>query len=153
MADEDRHAEVEKLARTGHEFEIVGMGLAESDPRIEADPVEWDPRGEERVATLLEVDVDIAHDVVVAGIDLHRLWRALHVHGTDAGTRIEGDAEHVRVALQARDIVDDLGAQFDRPGGHHRLRRVNRDRHAGPLGQLPHHLAHAAKFLIWRHGL
>ena len=150
MTDKDRHAQIEKLTRAGHQFKIVGMRLAEPDARIEADAVERDPSGEQRVAAPLEVAMDVADHIVIAGIDLHGLRGALHVHGTDAGTRFHGDAEHAGIPLQAGDVVDDLSAQFDCPGRHRRLRCVDRDRNSRLSCQLPHDLSHTAKFLVGR---
>jgi hypothetical protein len=148
VAHEDRHAEVEEYAGTGHELAVVGVGLPEADARVEADFFEGNAGGDERIATGGEVGVDLGHDVVVAGSDLHRLRRAPHVHGAHAGARLPSHAEHIGVALEAGDVVDDLGAEFEGAGGDGRLRGVDRDGHTRLRSQPLHNVAHAPQFLV-----
>ena len=102
----------------GHQRQIVGMGLAEADAGIEADPRLLDAGGEERVAPRCEPLVDLLNDIAVARIDLHRGGGALHVHRTDAGPRSDGQRQHGRIPFEPGDVVDDLGAALEGVLGH-----------------------------------
>ena len=57
----------------GQERQIVGVGFAEPDPRIETDIFPGDARFQQGVETLLQVALDIGHHILIAGINLHRL--------------------------------------------------------------------------------
>ena len=69
-------------------------------------------------------------DVVVARVGLHRARLALHVHQAEVRTALGNDAGELGVAPQRRDVVDELGAEFERAAGYLALRRVDRDGNA-----------------------
>ena len=151
MADQDRHAKIEKLVRMGHQCQVVGVGFAETDPRIKADSFPGDARFQQGIEALLQVAFDVGHHIVIAGINLHRLRRTLHVHRADAGTTGCGQGQHAGITLQAGYIVDDLGSHLECGGGHRGLGGVDRHRHPRLRGQPAHHLPHAAQFFLGRH--
>jgi hypothetical protein len=126
VADKDRRAQVEEAGRVGHQLAIVGVRLAEADAGVEANFFQRDAGREQGVAPGRKAGVDFGHHVVIPRLVLHRLRRAPHVHGTDAGAALTGDVEHVGIALQAGHIIDDLGPVGDelQPMGHGGIERV-----------------------------
>lgn len=153
MADEDRRAEIAELSRAGHERLIVGVGLAEADAGVEADPLERNAGGEEDIPTTGQVGVDFHDDVAVAGIELHRAGCALHVHRTDTSPRVASYREHGGVSCQARHIIDDFGPDLDRSGRHFPLRGIDRNGHPRLGRQPPDHFDDPPEFLSCWHRL
>ena len=97
--------------------------------------------------------MDLGDDVVVAGFDLHCHGVALHVHRADASTALPGDLDHVRVAFEPGDVVDDLGPKIQGACRDNGLRGVDRHRHARLGDEPPHDLGHPPQFLGGGHGL
>ena len=70
---------------------------------------------------------DLGHDVVVAGVVLHRRRRALHVHEDVAGPGLGHERQHRRVAPSGGDVVDHGGAGLEGGGGHRGVGGVDAD--------------------------
>ena len=99
------------------ELEVLSRRLAEADPGIEAD-------------SLLRIPAATANASRPPGTQSLRRPRrrnagrpasgarlALHVHQTEIRTALGHDAGQLGVPPQRRDVVDELGAQFERAGG------------------------------------
>ena len=48
--------------------------------------------------------VDLGHDIIVPGVDLHGPGHALHVHEDDAGPRAGGHVHHLRISAQSAEM-------------------------------------------------
>ena len=87
---------------------------------------------------LLARDAGARRDLERAGEERHHVGHDVDagigvvavVHHDDRHAVLGGHARHVRIALQAPDVVDDRGALVERPGGDLRLDGVDRDRQA-----------------------
>lgn len=117
VADEEGLAEVVETVGARHQGDVVLVRLPEADAGVEADSFAVDAGSEESVAALAEVVVDFGDDVGVGRVVLHRLRRPLHVHRADAGLSFASDGNHLRVAGQPRDVVDDLRSGSDGRAG------------------------------------
>ena len=113
------------------ELEVLVGRLAEADPRVEADVLLRDPRRDRDREPLLEEAGDLADDVVVARLDLHRARLPLHVHQADVRARVGDHAGELRIAAQGGDVVDERGAELERPRAPPRPSSC-RSRPAGP---------------------
>ena len=76
------------------------------------------PGGDRERHPLLEERLDVADDIVVVRVVLHRPRAAEHVHQAAVGAAVGDDAGHLGVAPQRGHVVDEGGA-----GGRARLRR------------------------------
>ena len=97
--------------------------LAEADAGIEDDVAVGDagPAGDGERA--LEEALHVVDDVD------RRIDRLAVVHDDHRHAGLAGDRRHVRIALQAPDVVDDRGARSEREAGGRGLVGVDRDRH------------------------
>lgn len=135
-ADEHRAPEGDELVESGEELEVVLHGLAEADPRVEADPFLGDPRGHREGEPLLEEGAHVGDDVVVLRVVLHRPRLAEHVHEAEVVAAVGDNARELRIGPERGDVVDHHGAERERPAGDLRLRRV--DRQGSALEALEH---------------
>src|SRR3954464_14190253 len=92
----------------GHEADIVLMRFAKADARIEADSLASDAGSNQRVAPLSEILMHFINDVPVLRLLLHLLRFAMHLHDAAPRAAFSSDCDHLRIAAQPRDIVDDL---------------------------------------------
>ena len=150
-ADQHRPAEGDDLAEPPEELEVLLHGLAEAEARVEADPLLRDARVDGEPEPLLEEGGDVAGDVVVHGIELHRPRLSLHVHQAQVGLRGRDDAGQLRVAAKRGDIVHELRAELDRAAGDLGLGGVDRDRHLALKRLEDRH--DAPQLLVERHAL
>ena len=81
---------------------------------------------------------DLADDVVVVRLLLHRAGRAAHVHRDVRGSGVRDHRQHLGVGCTARHVVDHRRAGLERAACHGRLRRVDAHRHAGVGNERAH---------------
>ena len=98
-----------------HELEVVLDRLPEADAGVEADELLADPRRDREREPLLEERLHLGDDVVVDRVGLHRARLAAHVHQAEVGARVGDHPGELRVAAQRRHVVDELGAELERP--------------------------------------
>ncbi len=122
--------------------------LAEADPRIEGNPLARDAGRQRGVAAFGQEGRHAGDDVVVVVVrrHLHRAGLALHVHQADADGRVGGGHGQRAGRLQRAHVVEDVDAQRERLGHHHRVGRVHRHRHA-QRHRMPQHRQHARQLL------
>jgi hypothetical protein len=87
------------------EREVLVNGLAEPDPGIEADAIFGDTLCDGDREGCLEECGDLADDILVRRLLLHRPRLALHVHQADVCARVRDHARHLRVGPQRGDVV------------------------------------------------
>ena len=115
-ADHHRVARAPRARRGGAAGQVVGRGLAEPDARVDPDlarPRRRAPARPARPGSRL----DLGDHVVVAGIDLHGVGRALH----GAWPPSRRPARPATSCERGRHVVDQGGAGRDRGPGHRRL--------------------------------
>ena len=133
-----------KRMAMGQQIEIVLVGFAEADARVEADAARIDTGGHQGVATRLQIGQNFPHHVAIDRVVLHRCRRALHVHGTHAGAALGGERQHGRVCGEPGHVVDDFSTSIDRRAGDRPFRSIDRDRHRQSHGQALDDRHHAA---------
>lgn len=89
--------------------EIVLERFSEADAGIEADRLVRNSALGERAELAGEKFAHFGDDIFVMRRELHRLRRALRVHGDNAAARLRADFLHFRVQ-KSRDVVDDFRA-------------------------------------------
>ena len=139
-SDDDRASELDEPADPGDELEVVVFRLAEADARVQPHPLLRHARGDDLSQPPLEERAYLVDDVLVARRDLHRRRISLHVDEADVGTGLGDDADHVGVPAQGRHVVDEAGAELERPPRDPGLRRIDRDR--SREAALPERLEH-----------
>ena len=90
------------------------MRFAKTNSWVQANPLTIDPDGPERLCSFRHVRGNFLDNVFVAGIDLHGLRIALHVHDANGRAEIPRNYHHVRIALKSADVVDDFGTGVKR---------------------------------------
>ena len=128
--DQHRSPDRDEHVQTPDELEILRRRLAEADPGIEADTLLGDAGRDREPKPLLEEGGHLGSNVLVARVDLHGAWLALHVHQAEIGAALRHDLGQIGVAPQRGDVVDELDAELERAPGDLALRRVDRERHA-----------------------
>ena len=78
----------------------------------------------------------LRHHIGVFRLLLHGAGSAAQVHQDEAGSGSGGDAGHVRIVLQAGDVIDDIGPRFHRRRRHPGLHGIDGNRHPA-LGPQP----------------
>ena len=153
-ADEDGDVEpAHQLGQAGEHLEVVAHGLAEADPGIGSERGLGNPGGLRRRQPFEQEVADLTHDVVVAGVVLHRAGLTEHVHRDVAGPRAGDDVEDAGVEAPGGDVVDDDRTGVDGRGGDVRLGGVDADRHARVGGKALDDGDDAAALLVGRHRL
>lgn len=146
-ADEHRDAGGRQSAQVREQREIVGGSLAESDARVDADPLRRDAGRKACGPTAHEVVTNLDGGIRIHGIRLHRRGRALHVHQAHAGAGLRDDLNRTG-RLERAHVVDEGRPRGDRCPHHLGLRSVDRHRHAGAGREALDHRQHAAEFLL-----
>ena len=77
--------------------EVVRERLAEADAGVDEDPVTGDAGRDRGVDPRTEILADLAHDVRVDRVVLHRPRRALHVHRHETGSVLGDRRQHRRI--------------------------------------------------------
>src|SRR5207245_10650602 len=78
-------------------YTTLFRSLAEADARIEDNALHGYTDFRNDPQPLLKKPADVRHDVVVPGVELHGLRRALHVHENHAGAKVAGDRKSTRL--------------------------------------------------------
>ena len=111
-----------------------------------------DEGGLEGGESLLEKREHLPHDVVVVGGLLHFAGVALHVHDDETCVARGGEREHVGVAAEAGDVVDDRGTCGEGGAGDGGLRRVDGERAVPTRVEFGNGWEDARKFLFGADG-
>ena len=120
--------------------------LAETESRIQRDPIACHPRPQRLVAPTAQKIAHLTDHVHVAWVDLHRLRGALHVHQHDAAIAPGDLLERARQG-QCAHVVDDGGSLVQCSAHHAGLAGVHRQRHC-IVAQRLHQRQHALDLLI-----
>ena len=123
-------------------------GLAEADARIDGDAVGYDAGRACGVDALRKMRGHFGDDIIIVRILLHGARCASHVHENNGACALRRDVRHIIIALQRRDIVDDLRAGRDGGARHRCLRGVDAQRGSGFRGESFDDRKHAAQFLF-----
>ena len=132
-AYEQRVAERLEALAVSQQEQVLPAVLREADSRVYYNTFARYAERYGLVRRLYEKLADLRDQVVVSAHRPHRLRRAAHVHEHEHGIvprRGFGDAV---VELQAGDVVDDVGAVFERGLRDRSARRVYRERHTRQL--------------------
>ena len=130
--EEDRKADLNQPVQMRRQGQVVGQGLAEADAGIEPDPLARHPRGHGRFGPGRQFGADLGDDVVVAGIGLHGLRLAAHMHEHDLAAQFGGGRQTVGREAEGRHIVPDRRPGRDGGAGDFGFHGVDADR-AGPV--------------------
>ena len=135
-----------KEREVAQDLEVVACGLAEADAGVDDDLAPGDTgrlgRGDVGRQRVEHVEARI----LVAGLALHRLGRALHVGEHDPGAVPGDDRAGAGVVAKRADVVHDSGAGVE--GGLHHPRPAGIDRDREPvIGQRTNHRNHPAHLL------
>ena len=114
-ADQERQAEAAPGVEPGDAGHALLRRLAEADAGIEHDALARDAGARGDFERAREERGHVGDDVD------RRIGALAIVHDDDRRAALGDDARHVGIALQAPDVVDDRGAQLERPGGDRRL--------------------------------
>ena len=113
MSYQDWTAKINKPRRISNQLNVMLVRFPKPNPRIEANLRWGNSRIEQSLLAFFQVNKNVLNHIVVLRVILHRLRSALHVHRTHAGLGSEGHVQHFWIALQSRDIVNDLRAGID----------------------------------------
>ncbi len=141
-AHEHRATQAREPVDFPQELPVVGVRLAEPDPRVERDPAARHAQRLDRVRAAGQPVAHLFHHVVVSRVDLHRERRASHMHQDDRRSRFGDDSRHIGVARHPRHVVHDRGAGLESPASDFSLRRIHRDRNAASRRSRLHHRDH-----------
>lgn len=97
MSDEQRTAQVVESIAIPGQHDVVFMGFSKSNSRIETNPGQINARRHKRISPGPEISKDVLDDVAIRRVVLHRLRRALHVHGADSASRLVREGYHFRI--------------------------------------------------------
>src|SRR5579862_2891159 len=125
-ADQHRAAEREEHVEAPDELEVVLERLAEADARIKADAILTHAALDREPHAVLEERRDLACNVVVTRIVLHRPRLTLHVHEADIGVVLGAHVCKLRIGAECRDVVHELGAERECAAPDLGLRSVDR---------------------------
>src|SRR5215210_6787721 len=93
----------------------------------------------------------LAHNVAVAGVALHSLRLAKHVHQDQRTARVGDERGHAGIAAQRGDVVDDAGSGLEGGFGGSGAVGVYRDDGGRPLGEhLPNNRHDPARLFLRR---
>src|SRR5260370_31032705 len=92
--------------------------FTETDAWIEHDALVRDSSGIGPLQPSFKKLTDLRYHVLILRRLLHGLWHALHVHEDNAASMFPGHEEHVRLAGQGRDIIDNSCPGFETATGH-----------------------------------
>lgn len=113
-ADHHRATERHDLVEPPEELEVVREGLPEADPRVEQDPLLRDAVCDRKLHPLLEEGCDLADDVLVTRILLHRPRLSEHVHEAAVRAAAGDQLGHLRIAAERCHVVDQRRARLER---------------------------------------
>ena len=82
-AHQEGATETTKFVAALNEFEIVGNGLAEANPRIDRDPPARNSHCLGSGNANAEMAVNVVNNLAIAGVALHGAGGSLHVHQDD----------------------------------------------------------------------
>ena len=116
--------------QAAQQFVVLFERLGETETGIDDDAA--NPPLAQMCRPFAEIVHHLRHDVAVVGHRLHRAGVALHVHGHVGHVVLGRHVDDKRIQLAGRNIVDDHLAVFmDRPRGHARTERIDRNRQIG----------------------
>ena len=144
-----RKTESGDLRHVLQQREVVLVGLAETEARIDHDALARDAGGHRRFRASGEIVAHLGDDVVVLRRLLHRLRLALLVHEAHRGVARRDRLQRAR-AFPAADVVDQARAGLDGFAHERGLAGVDRDRHAAVCQRFEHR-QHAAALFVERH--
>ena len=116
------------------QLQIVLQGLPEPEARIDRDAIGRDARGPADFNALEQKRLDLVHDVVIVGSQLHGAGVALHVHHAQGAAARGCSLQRARLG-ECPDIVEEAGSGRGRGAHDLRLAGVDGDNSVGLSAQ------------------
>jgi len=127
MAEQERLPQSGKSSKVFENDQIVGLGLAETDPWIKDNAAAINALAPQPGETLAEKFHDLSHYILIQWLDLHISRCPLHVHDDNRYRACTHQIDHGRIMSQGRDIIDHISTGGNGLTRDLRLAGINRD--------------------------